>query len=551
MYTVRCDNDLLLNKFVQGRTLIEPTLRQKANSIDLLTFDIAPLHPCYNSIHALISKIKVYDDGVLYWLGRAKTIKGSGKNTKSVVCESCLSYLKDGVVSPYEFTGSPAEFFKFIIDSHNATVSDSQKILEGTCTITDPNNYIVRSSTTYDSPWNVLNDKMIKKFGGYLYVTFDVNETPILNYYKEPPYTCSQTVEFGENLSSYEESFLYDTFYTACIPLGVEDNETGIRLNISEVNDGSEMLVNDVLAAQYGIRIAPVNLTTWDDVTMAANLKVKGQDWLDNVGIKHKETARLNAIDISRIRQGIGSFKFLWNVGLKLRGRDTVYYVLSQLDLDLNRAANVNITLGDTKDSYTGLVTEQIGNAQEEVLSVVESEYTTYQQSQQIAETVIETTSQIQIQANAIISQVLESYYTKEEVDGKIQDDLLSLASQVKQLSDQVSTSFTYYQKLGNSVTEIKSWVTIVPETPNQSGGIIIGNSASAIKLKLENDMLYFYVGEDTAPVVLMWLDHDTLHIDHVEIQRLSVGVTGKMVDFRIVGSGVNTCVFFSGRLVL
>lgn len=550
MYTVRCDNDLLLNKFVQGRTLIDPMLRQKANSIDSLTFGIVSTHPCYNTIYALKSKIKVYDDGVLYWVGRAKTIKGTGKNTRGVVCESCLSYLKDGVVSPYNFTGSPAEFFKFIIDSHNATVSDSQKILEGTCTITDPNDYIVRSSTTYDSPWKVLNDKMLKKFGGYLYVTFDANETPILNYYAEPPYTCSQLVEFGGNLSSYEESFLYDTFYTACIPLGVENDETGLRLNISEVNDGSEMLVNEILAAQYGIRIAPVNLTTWDDVTMAANLKVKGQDWLDNVGTKHKETVRLNAVDISRIRQGIGSFKFLWNVGFRLRERDTVYYVLSQLDLDLNRAANVNITLGDTKDSYTGLVTEQIGNVQDQV-SVIESDYTTFQQSQQIAETVVETTTQIQIQANAIISQVLESYYTKEEVDGRLQSDILSLMSQIQQLSDQVSTSFTYYQQLGNSVTEIKSWVTIVPETPNQSGGIIIGNSASAIKLKLENDILYFYVGEDTAPVVLMWLDHDTLHIDHVEIQRLSVGVTGKMVDFRVVGSGTNACVFFSGRLVL
>lgn len=550
MYTVKCDNYLLLNKFVEGRSLIEPILHLTANTAGTLEFSIAKSHPCYNLINMLSSKIKVYKNGSLYWLGRAKTITDSGKNIKDVVSEGCLSYLNDSFIPPYEFSGSPAAFFEFIINSHNAVVSEAQKINIGTCTVTDPNNYIIRSSINYDTSFKVLKEKLLNSFGGYLIVTFNANEEPVLNYYAEVPNTSTQLVEFGENLVSYEKSFIYDTMYTACIPLGAKDEETGKRLTIVSVNDDLDYLVNATLAAQYGVRFAPVNLTTWDDVTLPVNLKVKGQDWLDNVGIRYKDSARLNAIDISTIKQGVSSFDFLWNVGFKLRGLEPVYYVITQLDIDLNQSANVAITLGDVKDVYTGLVSQQVESVASQV-SVIEADYTTYQQSQQVAETVIETTTQIQTQANAIISQVLESYYTKQQVDEKLVEDVRSLQSQITQLSNQVTTSFTYYQTLGDQVTQIQSWVTIIPETPSQSGGMIIGNSVSSIKLKLENDILYFYIGDDTAPVVLMWLDSETLHIDRVEIQRLSVGVTGKMVDFRIIGSGVNTCVFFSGRLVL
>ena len=220
----------------------------------------------------------------------------------------------------------------------------------------------------------------------------------------------------------------------------------------------------------------------------------------------------------------------------------------------MNRSANVEINLGSEQKVYTGLVSSGVSEVANQVSTIL-SDYTTHQESQQVAETVIETTTQIQTQANAIISQVLEAYYTKAQIDDKFVEDVYSLKSQVEQLATSITASFTYYNSivdaLTSSVTEIQSWVTIVPETPTQSVGVIIGNSASAIKLKLENDILYFYVGDDTAPVVLMWLDHETLHIDRVEIQSLSIGVTGKMLDFKIVGSGENTCVFFQGRLVL
>lgn len=553
MYTIKCDNEILLNKFVPGRKLIEPHLLLKANIPGTLTFTISDEHPCYNSINLLISRIKIYDNGQLIWIGRPKSVSDSGRRLKSYVCEGCLSFLKDGFVAPYNFSGSPAEFFQFIINSHNANVPEAQQISLGTCTITDPNDYITRSSQSYDTPFDVLKDKMLDKFGGYLYITYDQNEKPILSYYADVPYTCTQLVEFGKNLVSYENNLIYDEMYTACIPLGAKD-DAGSRLTIDSVNDGKDYLVNETLSSQYGVRFAPTSLTTWDDVTVAANLKVKGQNWLDDVGIKYKDSVYLSAIDISTIKQGVQSFKFLWKAGFKLRNGQVIYYVVTELDIDLNRSANVEINLGDEKKAYTGLVSDQVSNIASQV-SVIQSDYTTRQESQQISETVIETTTQIQTQANAIIAQVLEAYYTKAQVDEKFVEDVVSLKSQVEQLASSITASFVYYNSvvdaLTSSVTEIKSWVTIVPETPTQSVGLIIGNSNSAIKLKLENDILYFYVGDDTAPVVLMWLDHETLHIDRVEIQRLSIGSTGKMLDFKIVGSGLNTCAFFQGRLVL
>lgn len=553
MYTVKCDNNLLLNKFVQSRMLINPLLRQKANEAGSFSFEITDQHPCYNLIYPLMSRIKVYDNGSLCWLGRAKEINDDGENIKGVACEGCLSFLNDSLVGPYDFEGTPSEFFSFLIESHNSIVKDSQKFVIGECTVTSDTD-INRWSSLYEQTFKIIKDKLIDEFGGYLYVTYNSSEQPVINYYQVPPNTCTQLVQFGKNLISYEETLLYDTFYTACVPLGAKLEDSNLRLTIGAVNDGIDYLVNENLAEQYGVRMAPVNLTTWDSVTMPSTLKTNGQNWLDNHGIKHKETVRLSAADISTIQQGVQSFKFLWNVGFKLKTGSAIYYVVTEQELDLNKSANAGLTLGDTKEEYTGLIQQQVGSIVSQV-SIIEGDYTTHQESQQIAQTIVETTTQIQLQATAIISQVLESYYTKQQIDDMLVEDVMSLRSQIQQLSDSIQASFEYYNStvdgISSQVTQISSWVTIVPETPTQSVGIIIGNSESAIKLKLENDKLYFYVGDDSAPVILMWLDEDTLHIQEVEIQRLSIGEQGKMLDFKIVGSGVNTCVYFSGRLVL
>ena len=552
MYTVKCDGNLLMNKLIPEFNLGEAVLSLTANTAGSLIFVIYDSHPFYESINMLVSRIKVYKNGSLIWLGRPRLKVDEGRRAKRYQIEGCLSFLKDSYVAPYDFSGSPEAFFQYVITQHNNSVADDQKFVIGNCTVTDPNDYIVRSSISYDNAYNVLQEKLVNHFGGYLYITFNQDDRPVLSYLQDVPNTSSQLIEFGKNLVSFSQEMLYDEFYTACIPLGAKIEGTDERLTIKSVNDSVDFLVNTTLAEQYGLRYAPTNLTTWDDVTVAANLKTKGQDWLSNVGVKYKDTIMLSAIDISVIEQNVGPLNYLWKVGFKPKGGSAIYYVVSQQEIDLNSAANLTVTLGETKSVYTGLISNAVSNVSSRV-DVIEADYTTKQDSQIIAETVIETTTEIQTQAAAIIAQVLESYYTKGQVDDMFVEQLTELSSSITQLSNSVTTSFEYYQAIidGNtsSINNILSWVKIVPETPNQSVGIIIGNSESAVKFKVENDILYIYTGDDTAPNMLMWLDAETLHIDNVEIQQLSIGVTGKLLTFRIVGTGNNTSAAFIGRM--
>lgn len=564
MYTVRCDDQLLLSKFVLDRKLNEPLLHLNANQPGMFEFTIYDTHPAYNSISYLSSKIKIYKDGNLVWLGRVKSSTEQSKRAKLYYCEECLAFLKDSFVPPYDFSGTPAEFFEFIITAHNNCVSNDQKFIIGNCDITDPNDYIVRSSITYDSAYNVLKSKLIKSFGGYIYITFDQNENPIISYYSDALYTSNQLVEFGENLVSYEQSLFYEEMYTACIPLGYKEENGTERLNIKSVNDDKEYLINTTLANVYGIRYAPVSLTTWDGVTVAANLKLKGQDWLQSVGVKYKDSVNLDAIDISTIRQGVYAFQFLWKVGFKLR-TTVVYYVVTQLDINLNDEAGKELTLGDVKQVYTdlvsSLVSSEVGNVSDRV-GTVEADYTTNGEARTISREEIQNDTSIIQRAEDIISTALEQYVKTNDFDTM----RTTIMSQITQLANSVEFQFT---STGQAISEldgsvqsqfasIESFIRLLATQVDehghivQNGGIVIGESTSEIKLKLENDVLYFFMGDEsivTTDTAIAWFKSNQLNVNNSTIQNLTLGIQGQYLDARIVGVGDNRCVLWSGRL--
>ena len=556
MFTVRCGDNLLLNKFVPGRVLGEPNLHQQANEPGRFEFTIYDSHPSYNAIGYLSSRIKIYKDGALYWLGRVKSSLEQNKRFKTYCCEGCLAFLKDSFIAPYEFNGTPAELFQNVIYEHNSHVSESQRFVVGTCNVEDPNDYIVRSSIDYDNAYNVLKKKLIDSFGGYLYITFDENERPIINYLKDAPATSTQLVEFGENLIDYEHQLFYDELYTACIPLGYKE-EGESRLTIKTVNDDVEYLVNDTLAAEYGLRFAPTSLTTWDDVTQAANLKVKGQAWLQDHGVKYKDSVNLNAIDISAIKQGVSSLKFLHKAGFKLKS-DIVYYVVEQLDIDLNNSAINELTLGGVKQLFTNLVADKIGGVSDTV-GKIQSDYTTGSEvsnainsaSQIIENYITEQTTSIRTDINNIISTALLEYVSTSEL-GNFKNTLMS---EIEQVANSISLSVTE-QVLADSdfatgndvdkkVGEIYSFIKVI------SSGVVIGTSDTDVKMKLVGDALLFYTGDDAAATkqtAIAYISSGKLYVNESHINVLTIGPEGAAEHFSIVGEGSLQCLFMSPR---
>ena len=150
IYTMYSDSDLLYDPKFPRYLVIDPILDLSVNEPGLLTFSVPDTHPAASRIRKLVSWIKVYRDGRVIFRGRIikdeRNLSGQTKYT----AEGCLAYLIDSVCDPYSFTGTPAEFFAFLINRHNASVSANQQFLIGDCTVT-ADSEIESHSVLYDT----------------------------------------------------------------------------------------------------------------------------------------------------------------------------------------------------------------------------------------------------------------------------------------------------------------------------------------------------------------------------------------------------------------
>ena len=122
--------------------------------------------PCpWNSIRPVPSPsiIQVKKDGSTLFRGRVITDKTGWYNQRDITCEGELAFLLDSRVRPFAFTGGPAELFAELISQHNAVMENEpeKQFKVGTVTVTDPNDYINRSNTTYETTWDVLNTRLL------------------------------------------------------------------------------------------------------------------------------------------------------------------------------------------------------------------------------------------------------------------------------------------------------------------------------------------------------------------------------------------------------
>ena len=186
IYTMYTNSDLLYDPKFPAYTVIDPILDLSVNEPGLLSFSVPDGHPCAARIQKLVSVVKVYRDGRIIFKGRIiKDEKALTAQTK-YTAEGCLAYLIDSICDPYEFSGTPAEFFTFLINRHNASVSANQQFLIGSCTVT-ADSEIQSHSVLYDSTWQVLKERLVKRYGGYLHVTYNYLEKPVLNWLADPP----------------------------------------------------------------------------------------------------------------------------------------------------------------------------------------------------------------------------------------------------------------------------------------------------------------------------------------------------------------------------
>lgn len=522
MYRILCDSFVLYDPRLPDLLLTDPVLKQKKNEPGELTFTISKEHPFYGSIEKLKSRVRVYLDDTLIWLGRMIEDELDLYENRRITAEGALAFLLDSVIRPFEFDGAPSELFAKVLAAHNAQVNENQRFILGEVTLAGT---IHRSSEDYLSAWQVISSRLLEGLGGYLVVRFDGNENPVLDYLADVPDTSTQRIEFGENLRNLVLNSSAAETYTACVPRGAKlreidpESDSDARLTIESVNDGLDYLVDAALAAEYGVIFAPTGLTVWEDVTLPENLLTRGRAWLSEIGTRFNRTIRLSAVDLHNADANVESFRFLDRVIVScgsLCAEET--YVLSELAIPLNNPASTGIVLGDSRPSLIGVEVKQNASVKNRLESI-EADYATHGEIKEIAQEQISQNTSILQSAQQIILTALEDYVKTQDytafqssvqtsfsvVAGTIEANFTETASRVATLDGETSQQFE----------SVRSFIRLI------SSGIVIGRSTSTIKLKLENDILYFFTGSEdsvTTDNAIAYFSAGKLFVNDVQI---------------------------------
>lgn len=356
MITIYADDKKIYDPRIEKLQLEEAELQQAKNKAGSMTFTIPAAHTyAQTSIIPGITRIVVKEDEETIFKGRITKTNPNFYDDAECTAEGDLAYLNDTVVRPYEYAGSPREYFAFLIEQHNAQVEKERQFTVGRVTVADPNDYIVRSSAQYPSTWEELETKLLDSMGGFLVERWEDGVT-YLDYLEEIRENNDQVAKYGENIVDIDRIKEVDSgFATAVIPLGkkqeAEEGKEAQYLTIESVNDGIDYVQNDDAVSKYGLILKTVE---HEDVTLPENLLRKGQEDLAEA-IKSVESITVSAADLSGTGVKVESFRFMKNVRCvsKRHALDFRSPIVS-LTRNLLDRSDYKITVGDTQKSYTG-----------------------------------------------------------------------------------------------------------------------------------------------------------------------------------------------------
>lgn len=569
-FTVYADNTVIYNRSIidehgrPERLILDPVLNETTEEFCSLTYRCKKGSPAYDLSVEMIPRIKVYEDGLLYWTGRILRSTPNINAEKEIYVEDFLGVLCDGIFRPFEWYGTVPDFLQLIVDANNAQVGEDQQIYSVVCDVDAGN--IVRSSEGYNTCWTIIQEKLLQMIGGYMWIAYDSQERAILHYSMNARNAATQRIRFGENLKSYSVEYNYDGFYTACVPLGAKDQQTKEYVTIASVNDGKDYLVDTTNAAIYGIIYAPPSETEWEDVHEPSILMTRAQTWLQNQAARLVQTIELTAHDLSGLNANLRSFHWLDSVLVEADEIGTTSFVIKNISRPLDRPLQIEISMGDSRASVTGSAASYQSDTINKI-EWIESNYTTEDDVSNIIqpdldaireETLTQMTS-IRQEANEIVMQAIQEYSVTN--DANLEALYQRIVSELNILADRIEFNFNYTNesitdvdgRYNAEINNILSFIRLLPTTQSQEGGIVIGESTSEIKLKLENDVLYFFTGDETTVSTqnaIAYFAAGQLVVNEAVLRVVSIGLPGAMMYFSIVGSGSLQCLFLSPRRI-
>ena len=366
MYYLTCDGFPLLDWRDNDLIVVNPKLKLEVNTVGDGSFTIYKNHPYYDKLQKLKSVFEISDEIGVIFRGRATGDTVDFSHGKAVDLEGAMAYFNDSIVRPFAFPddfltdtgyiaasagGNVVKFMLgWLIENHNAQVSEFQRFKLGNVTVADKNNYISRSNSDYATTWDTIKSKLFgSALGGFLCIRYEADGNYI-DYLEAFESTNTQQIVFGENMRDLRSETEASETYSAMLPIGKDG------LTISELPDGDItddiVKVGDVVyskkaVAAYGFICAPVSASKWDDITEAENLAEKAAEQLSGSGILLSNTIEATAVDLHFTDEQISSFRIYKNVDVYSDPHGlSETYPLSKLEIDLLNPQNTKITVG-------------------------------------------------------------------------------------------------------------------------------------------------------------------------------------------------------------
>lgn len=515
MIQAYADDLLVYDSRIEDYALDGLTVTAGLNTGGTATIGMPPNHPAYNAFTSYKTLVTVYRDNRLLFRGRALYPSDDFYNRRTITCEGERCFLLDSVIRPYIYQDGPAAIFSDVIAQHNSQVDEFKRFVVGTITVTDPNNYIRMESESALQTGDVI-DKLVDRCGGYIVFTTNTDGHRVINWYQELTYQSRQVIEFGENLLDFARTSANTDLATVIIPYGAKDETTGIRLDITSVNDGKDFIQDYDAVALRGVIAKPVY---WDDITLPQNLLAKAQQYLASSKLIIT-SLELTAVDLSDLDKDIDTFQVgdLVRVRSRPHGVDELFQLtVREYDL-LDPQNNGKVTLGKNIATLTGADAAGDKRSTSELQRVEQSVRANFTIDNAAAvEEIRQTlTSLIQQTTEAIRLEVSEEFATNGEID-----------NMVETIMTQLSDSFTYlFNEMqatvdANDAEARAQFETIQSYIRFEDGNIILGESGNELVLHIQNDRISFL--DDGAEVAYL-SDKRLFVTDAHFLQSLRVG---------------------------
>ncbi len=345
MYQILVDGSLFCDSRAEKLAVIEPVIELEANKAGEFSFTVPPGHPYYGSIARRTSLVEVYRDDELLFEGVCTEVYVDFYRQKKISCEGSLTFFNDSIQRPAYYQGLTCrQLLETYVNAHNALVEADKRFTVGQVTVTDD---YISCYSNYETTMECLSDDLVEDLGGYLRVRKQ-DGIRYLDYLADSPRTNSQIIRLGENLIDFTTNLDTEELATVIIPLGETLEEEVIegldaKLDIKSVNDGKDYVYSEEAVNNFGWIEKVVE---WSDVTEAANLKEKGEQYLADTQFENM-TIEAQAVDLHLADASVQSFRLLDKIRVVSapHGLDR-YFLLSKQTINLNNPESDTITLG-------------------------------------------------------------------------------------------------------------------------------------------------------------------------------------------------------------